>query len=38
MAHPTRLSKDQIARFGSIYQNNARPVQALNGRQVQLSQ
>ena len=35
---PMQLSQAQIARFGKLYSGNARPVQALNGRVVKVSQ
>jgi carbonic anhydrase len=31
---PTTISHSQIAAFGTLYPHNARPVQALNGREV----
>jgi carbonic anhydrase len=31
---PTTLSAHEIAAFGKLYPHNARPVQALNGREV----
>jgi len=38
LVHPSELSAGQVARFGKIYNGNARPVQALNGRTVKVSQ
>lgn len=38
LVHPGHLSKAQVDRFGRIYSHNARPVQPLNGRVVQVSQ
>ena len=38
LAHHTAVSRDQIARFGKVYDHNARPVQALHGRAVKMSQ
>jgi carbonic anhydrase len=38
LVHPGHLSKAQVDRFGKIYSHNARPVQPLNGRVVQVSQ
>ena len=35
---PAQVSAEQIARFGRVYAANARPVQPLNGRVVQVSQ
>ncbi len=35
MATPIELSKEQISRFRSFYEMNARPVQPLNGRTIQ---
>ena len=37
LVHPGHLSKAQVDRFGKIYSHNARPVQPLNGRVVQVS-
>ena len=37
LADPVEISATQVARFGSIYSNNARPVQPLNGRTIMLS-
>lgn len=37
LAEPIELSSEQILRFTGYYDNNARPVQPLNERQVQLS-
>jgi len=34
MKHPVSLSKAQIADFAKVHRNNARPVQATNGRVV----
>ena len=36
MVNPIQVSPEQIANFRKIYQVNVRPVQALNGREVQL--
>jgi carbonic anhydrase len=33
-----QVSADQVARFGSVYAMNARPVQPLNGRSIEESQ
>ena len=38
LMNPAELSRSQIARFGKIYNSNARPVQPLNGRTVKVSQ
>jgi carbonic anhydrase len=38
LKHPVELSKKQIAAFQKLYKMNARPVQALNGRVVEVSQ
>lgn len=35
---PVELSKGQLAAFSKLYKMNARPVQPLNGREVQVSQ
>ncbi|WP_457352748.1 carbonic anhydrase [Roseateles sp. P5_D6] len=35
---PVQVSAEQIARFGRVYAMNARPVQPLNGRVIQVSQ
>jgi carbonic anhydrase len=32
LAEPVRLSREQLATFGAIYDHNARPVQPLNNR------
>ena len=37
MQAPIEVSKDQIAKFKSVIEFNARPVQGLNGRKVQES-
>ena len=37
LKNPTSISTDQIARFAKSYPMNARPVQALNGREVRAS-
>ena len=34
LQHPTTVSSDEVARFGKVYAQNARPVQPLNGRQI----
>ena len=38
LVNASELSKGQIARFGKIYNGNARPVQPLNGRTIKVSQ
>jgi carbonic anhydrase len=38
LVSPMQVSETQVARFGKIYSGNARPVQPLNGRTVQMSQ
>ena len=38
LVNPGHLSQAQVHRFGKIYAHNARPVQPLNGRVVQVSQ
>jgi carbonic anhydrase len=38
LVSPMQVSEAQVARFGKIYSANARPVQPLNGRTVQVSQ
>jgi carbonic anhydrase len=38
LSSPVQVSEAQVARFGKIYSNNARPVQPLNGRTVKVSQ
>lgn len=38
LKQPVELSKDQIAAFRRVYPMNARPVQRLNGRVVQVSE
>ncbi len=37
LAAPTELSTEQIAQFTALYKSNARPVQAVNGRPIGLS-
>ena len=37
MKQPLELSADQLARYKSIFSDNARPVQPLNGRMVRES-
>jgi len=37
MKTPLQLSKEQIAGFATIYKNNVRPVQAVNGRVIKES-
>jgi len=37
LRHPTSVSVDQIARFAAVYPMNARPVQPLNGREIEAS-
>jgi carbonic anhydrase len=34
LQHPTSVSSDEVARFAKLYPKNARPVQALNGREI----
>ena len=34
LQHPTNVSAGEVARFGSLYPKNARPVQPLDGREV----
>jgi carbonic anhydrase len=38
LKQPVELSKKQIAAFQKLYKMNARPVQALNGRLVEVSE
>jgi len=38
LVNPTEVSEQQIARFGKIYSVNARPVQPVNGRRINVSQ
>jgi len=38
LVQASEISKAQIASFGKIYSGNARPVQPLNGRTIQVSQ
>jgi carbonic anhydrase len=38
LKQPTSVSKEEIARFGRVYPMNARPIQALNGREILVSQ
>lgn len=38
LKHAVELSKEQIAAFRSVYKMNARPVQPLNGRLVEVSE
>ena len=38
LKEPSNISAAQLAKFGSSYAINARPVQPLNGRTVQVSQ
>ena len=35
---PTTISRDQLKLFAQLFPNNARPVQALNGRPVREAQ
>jgi carbonic anhydrase len=35
---PVEVSKDQLKAFTKLYKMNARPVQPLNGRKVQVSE
>ena len=35
---PTTISKDEVARFARLYPMNARPTQALNGREVRAAE
>ena len=37
LVHQTDVSDGQIGRFGKLYNGNARPVQALNGRVIRVS-
>jgi len=37
LKHPSTVSKDEVARFASVYPMNARPTQPLNGRDVRVS-
>jgi carbonic anhydrase len=37
LKNPVSISKDEVARFARVYPMNARPVQALNGREVKSS-
>jgi carbonic anhydrase len=37
LKHPAQLSKDQVAIFAKKFPHNARPVQPLNGRVVQMT-
>ena len=37
LATPVEVSKAEVARFGSVYPSNARPVQPRNGRVVKVS-
>jgi carbonic anhydrase len=37
LQHPSAVSAAQVARFGSLYPMNARPVQPVNGRAIQAS-
>jgi carbonic anhydrase len=37
LKHPTSISSDEVASFAGLYPMNARPVQALNGREVRAS-
>lgn len=34
---PVQVSREQLAGFGTIYKNNARPIQAVNGRLIKES-
>jgi carbonic anhydrase len=38
LKHPVLISQAEIARFSSLYPNNARPTQALDGREVLVSE
>jgi carbonic anhydrase len=38
LTHPTEISQQEIARFGKVYNGNARPTQPLNGRTIKVSQ
>ena len=38
MKQPTLMSREQIKLFTQIFPNNARPVQAVNGRSVRDAQ
>ena len=35
---PVEVSRDQVAKFAELFKANARPVQALNGREILVSQ
>lgn len=37
LKNPVRISKDQLAGFSTIYKNNVRPVQPVNGRVIKES-
>jgi carbonic anhydrase len=37
LKNPSFVSENEVARFGELYPMNARPVQALNGREIKLS-
>jgi len=37
MKHPIKVSKEQVARFSSLYRTNARPAQPANDRVIQSS-
>ncbi|HKA41289.1 MAG TPA: carbonic anhydrase family protein [Burkholderiales bacterium] len=37
LKHPETISTDEVARFAKVYPMNARPVQALHGREVRAS-
>ncbi len=37
LSAPVEVSKEQVARFGSLFSMNARPIQPLNGREVHFS-
>jgi carbonic anhydrase len=37
LKHPTSVSAAEVARFGSLYPMNARPVQPVNGRVIEAS-
>jgi carbonic anhydrase len=38
LKQPIEMSHDQIAAFQQIFKMNARPVQPLNGRQIQINE
>jgi carbonic anhydrase len=38
LKRPVTLSREQIKLFGQLFPNNARPVQAVNGRPIRDAQ